>query len=187
MKGCINLDQTALDLHFFLFSAARREDYEGVSSITEITSHFVLKHCQTRWLCLDRVLVRIIEKFDNLKEYFLVKLPTFPGFKGKNRIRKSQKYQWIKNALTNPATKVYMSFVISVAHNFKEFVMPLQSAEPKIHIFHNKCTKLITDIALCFIDNSKIYDSKGTLLNTDELLKVIKNKENHKVSFKFLL
>ena len=126
-------------------------------------------------------------KFDNLKEYCLVKLPTLPGFKGKNGIRENKRYQQIKNALTNPATKVYMSFVINVAHNFKEFVMPLQSAEPKTHILHNKCTKLITDIALRFIDKSKIYDSKVTLLHTDELLKVIKNKENHKVSFKFSL
>ena len=140
-------------------------------------------HCQTRWLSLDRVLFRIIEQFDNLKEYFLVKLPTLPGYKDKNGIRESERYQKIKNALTNPATKVYMSFVINVAHNFKEFVMPLQSAEPKIHIFHNKCTKLITDIALRFIDK---YNSKGILLNTDELPKVIKYKENHKVSFKFL-
>ena len=116
-----------------------------------------------------------------------MKLPTLPGFKNKNRIRESERYQRIKNALTNPATKIYMSFVINVAHNFKEFVMFIQSAEPKIHIVHNKCTKLITDIALCFIDKSKIYDSKGTLLSTDELLKVIKNKGNHKVSFKFLL
>ena len=38
----------------------------------------------------------------------------------------------------------------------KEFVIPLQSAEPKIHILHNKYTKLITDIALRFIDKS--YD-----------------------------
>ena len=74
-----------------------------------------------------------------------------------------------------------MSFVINVAYNFKEFVKPLQTAEPKIHILHNKCTKLITDIALRFIDKSKIYNSKDTLLNSDELLKVIKNKENHKV------
>ena len=103
-------------------------------------------------------------------------------------MRKSERYQQIKNALTNPATKVYMTFVIiNVVHNFKEFVMPLQSAEPKMHILHNKCTELITDIALCFIDKSKIYDSKGTLLSTDELLKVTKNKGNHKVSFKFLL
>ena len=112
-----------------------------------------------------------------------MKLPTLPGFKNKNRIRESERYQRIKNALTNPATKIYMSFVINVAHNFKEFVMFIQSAEPKIHIVHNKCTKLITDIALCFIDK---YNSKGILLNTDELPKVIKYKENHKVSFKFL-
>ena len=116
-----------------------------------------------------------------------MKLPTLPRFKGKNGIRESKRYQRIKNALTNPVTKVYMSFVINVVHNFKEFMMLLQSAEPKIHILHYKCTKLITDIALRFIDKSKIYNSKGTLLNTDELLKVIKNKENHKVSFKFLL
>ena len=80
-----------------------------------------------------------------------------------------------------------MSFVTNVAHNFKEFVMPLQSAEAKIHILHNKCTKLIKDIALRFIGKSKIYDFKRTLLNTDELLKVIKNKENYKESLKFLL
>ena len=85
-------------------------------------------HCQTRWLNLDRVLVRIIKQFDNIKEYFLVKLPILPVFKGKNGIRESERYQWIKNALTNPETKVYMSFVINVANNFKESVIPLQRA-----------------------------------------------------------
>ena len=91
-----------------------------------------------------------------------MKLSTLPGFKGKSGIRETERYQQIKNALTNPATKVYMSFVINVAHNFKEFVMPLQSAEPKIHIFHNKCTKLVTGIALRFIDKSFIPCKRGT-------------------------
>ena len=173
LKDCINLDQISLDLYFLkTFSTARWEDYKGVSSITEITSHVVLKHCQTRWLSLDHVLIRIIEQFDNLKEDFLVKLPTLPGCKDKNRIRRSERYHRIKKALTNAATKVYMSFVVNVAHNFKEFVMPFKSAEPKIHILHNKCTKLITDIALHFIDKAKIYDSKVTLLDTDEYLKL---------------
>ena len=54
LKDCINLDQIVLDLHFLNnFSTARWEDYKGASSITEITSHVVLKHCQTRWLSLD--------------------------------------------------------------------------------------------------------------------------------------
>ena len=44
----------------------------GVSSITEVTFEFVLKHWQTLWLSLDCVLVRIMEQLENLKEYFLV-------------------------------------------------------------------------------------------------------------------
>ena len=42
----------------------------------------------------------------------------------------------------------------------------------------------------CFhmeLPKSKVHNSTGTSLNTDELRKVIKNKENQKVSFKFLL
>ena len=69
LKDYINLDQIALDLHCLKnFSTARWEDYKRVSSITEVTSHVVLKHCQTRWLSLDHVLIRIMEQFDNLKE-----------------------------------------------------------------------------------------------------------------------
>ena len=74
-----------------------------------------------------------------------------------------------------------MSFVINAAHYFKEFGMPLQLFKvlnPKYTFSIKKCTKLV---------KSKIYDSKGTLPNTGELLKVIKNKENHKLSFKFFL
>jgi hypothetical protein len=182
LRETINLDQIAIDTHFFFkLSAGRREDYQEVSSITEVTSHYVLKHCQTRWLSLDRVLVRIFEQFENLKEYFLIKLPTLPGFKGKNGIRETERYQRIKNSLTNPVTKAYMSFVINVAQNFKDFVIPLQNAEPKIHILHNKCTTLVTDIASRFMDKTKILNSNGTILRTEELLEVISNKDNHKV------
>ena len=36
---------------------------------------FVIKHCQTRWLSLDKVPLGIIEQQENLKEYFLKTLP----------------------------------------------------------------------------------------------------------------
>ena len=72
------------DLHFFFrLSAARREDYRGVSKSTDVTMHYVIKHCQTCWLCLDKMLVRFIGQYENLKEYFLKALPTLSGFKGK--------------------------------------------------------------------------------------------------------
>ena len=187
LKETINLDQIAIDLHFFFkHSAARREDYVSVSSITDVTSQFVLKHCQSRWLSLDRVLVRIVEQFKNLKEYFLVKLPSLPGFTGKNGIRETDRYQRIRKALTDPKTKIYMSFIINLAQNFKDFILPLQSVEPKIHLLYDKSTKLISDVALRFIDKEKIFNANGKLLPKDDLLQVIKDKENHKVSFQFV-
>ena len=79
-----------------------------------------------------------------------------------------------------------MSFIINFAQNFKDFMLPLQIVEPKIHLLYYKSTKLITDVALRFIDKEKIFNANGKLLPKDDLLQVIKDKENHKVSFQFV-
>ena len=87
LKDNVNVDQFAIDLHFFFkLSAARREDCRGVSELTDLTMHDVINHCQTCWLSLDKVLLRIIKQYKNLKEYFLKTLPMLPGFKGKNGV-----------------------------------------------------------------------------------------------------
>ena len=70
LKFVIDLDRFAIDLHFFFsLSTARREDFQGMSEITDV-------HCCTRWLSIDKVLVRIIEQYANIKEYFLVFCPS---------------------------------------------------------------------------------------------------------------
>ena len=93
LKDSIDLDEFGIYFHFFFkHSTARREDYEDVSSITEVTLHFVLRHCQWRLLSFDNVLVRIVEQFENLNEYFIVKLPTLPDFKGKNGIQNTERH-----------------------------------------------------------------------------------------------
>ena len=49
LKDNVNVDQCAIDLDFFFkLSAARREDYRGVSELTDVTTHYVIKYCQTR-------------------------------------------------------------------------------------------------------------------------------------------
>ena len=52
------------------YSAAQREDYVNIVSVTEITAHFLLRHCTIRWLTLDKVLVGIIEQYENLENIF---------------------------------------------------------------------------------------------------------------------
>ena len=76
LKPVIDLDQVATGLYFFFKrSAARREDYKLVETITEITTHYMKKHVESRWLSIDRSLVRILEQMENLKEYFLNEIP----------------------------------------------------------------------------------------------------------------
>ena len=49
----------------------------------DVTTHYVIKYCQTRWLSLDKVLVRNVEQYENLKEYFLKHCLRFRDLKGK--------------------------------------------------------------------------------------------------------
>ena len=75
-----------------------------------------------------------------------------PGFRGKNGVEQTERYQRIKSNLNNPEALAYMSFVLYTAQDFKNFVLPLQAEEPKIHILNTKCTGLVKDILLKFID-----------------------------------
>ena len=125
----VNVDQFAIHffaMHFcFNLPAVRREDYRGVSEATDVIMHYVMKHCQTRWLSVDKVLVRIIEQYENLKEYFLKTPPTLPGFKGKNEVNQTERYQRIRNVLTSKTALAYMSFIVHVSQDCNEFVVPL--------------------------------------------------------------
>ena len=120
LKDNVNVDQFAIDLHFFFkLSAARGEDYRGVSELTDVTTHFVIRYCQIRWLSLDKVLIRTIEQYKNLKEYFLKTQLTLPPYKGKNGANQTEHYKRIKNVLTSKTALAYVSFIVHVCQDFK--------------------------------------------------------------------
>ena len=71
LKPILDLDQVATDLHFFFKrSAADRTDYKIVENITEITKHYMKKHVESRWLSIDRSIVRTLEQMENLRVFF---------------------------------------------------------------------------------------------------------------------
>ena len=87
--------------------------------------HYVVKHCQTCWLSLDKVLGRIIEQYKNLKKYFSKTLPMLPRLKGKNGVNQTERNQRIKNVFASKTALAYMSFIVHMCQGFKEFVVPL--------------------------------------------------------------
>ena len=59
-KDIAELDQMAIDFHFFFKnSTSRREDFAKVTEITSILSSHLEKPC--------KVIVKLVEQFDNLK------------------------------------------------------------------------------------------------------------------------
>ena len=124
--------------------------------------------------------MRIIEQYENLKEYFLKTLPTLPGFKGKNGVNQTERYQRIKNVLTSKTALAYMSFIVHMCQDFKKFVVPLRSTEPKIHVLYVKCVKLVKDLLSRFVTNDS-FMKQTKLLPKEEIIQAINQEEKCKV------
>jgi len=160
----VDLDQFAVDLHsFFKFSAKRIEEYFDVEKFTEVYGQRMLRHVSTRWISLQDVLVRIMEQFTNLREYFLKFLPTQKGFNGKSGIAASERYIRIKNALTNKMLPSIAYSVIFIAQDYKAFTVALQSKQPMITCLFTKMQKLLKELLSKFVDDGAYLKSNKQL------------------------
>ena len=182
LKERINLDQFVIDLHFFFErSAARRQDFKTMSSITDVSVHYLLRHCESRWLSIEKVLVRIMEQFPNIKTYFLNELPKTAAFKGGKGVGNTKRYKRIADCLKDSSLMSFMAFVVFVAQDFKKFLVPLQTNAPMIHVLHSMEVKLVHSLMSKFITPKYITDEKTKkTFNAAELMKVdVSDKRKH--------
>ena len=135
-----DMDEFFHDIHFFKHSSARREDYASLEETTEVAAWYALQHSETRWLSMKYVAVRIMQQWKNLKEYFLKFLPQQSNFK--HAVATTARYKRICAGLQNPLSQAYISFCVFCAEAFEEFLVPLQSDEPKVHLLYPSMCKL---------------------------------------------
>lgn len=134
MKGLMKLnfrfDKLAQNLHFFFkLSSARRQDYALCELETDVEAHVMLRHVSS----LKYVLMRIIDHWENLSEYFLVFLPKQKSFD--REIFCTERYIAIETALKGgDVTKLYMSFAIYLAGIMQPFLLRFQLKKPVIHL-----------------------------------------------------
>ena len=161
IKAVLDIEQFLIDLHFFFkLSSARREDYKEIEDLTDVTTEFMLRYCSTRWLYIGKTVLRVMEQNENIKLYFLTKLPTLAGFKGKKGVGSTERYQCIKKMLNNDLLLPCMSFVVYASLIFKPFVLLFQKEEPMIHMLLPQMKKLIQDLLVKFVDQ-KVLKSKN--------------------------
>ena len=130
-----NVDEFALDIHFlFRLSAGRTVDYQKTSELTDIAAEYALKCSTTRRVTLRRVLLCLTDQYKNLKQYFLVFLPTTSTFNSTVQARAS--YGGTKKALDDTSTQQYLFLVFFFATDSEMFLTRFQSMKPVIHILY---------------------------------------------------
>lgn len=169
-----DIDSLFIDLHFFFkLSSARRKDYSSLHTLTGTMDKYAMKHAETRWLSMKFVAVRVVEQWDNLREYFLEFLPKHPSSKTAFRkIKETKRYQRIRDHLKDPITLAYIAFCAYSARDFESFLLPFQSEKPMIHLIYPQMVSLLRNLMVKFI-KIKYIDEKletGTLhtLNADD-------------------
>ena len=67
-----------------------------MENLTDVTAEYLLKYCSTRWLCIGKVVVRMMEPMENIKEYFLTFLPALKEFINKNGVGCTERYKGLR-------------------------------------------------------------------------------------------
>ena len=113
----------AFDLHeFFKYSKKKIGDYFSTDFITDLEPQHMIRHSETRWFSLQKVLMRIYEQLQNLKVYFLQTVTKHQSLKGKNGVGANERCLRIKNILTTKKLPAVMSAVIYVSQLFQPYI-----------------------------------------------------------------
>ena len=129
--------------------------------------------------------MRLIEQYDNLKEYFLTFLPTTSSFKA--NVEKSKRYERICESLIVDSTLCYLSFVAYFASDFESFLTKFQSLKPLIHILYEEMETLLWNVMAKFVKSKYLTNKKDgekCAVSANELLLVqtadknVKNLKN---------
>ena len=184
LKECVtDFDQLAIDFHFFFkYSAARREQYRKCEEITGLVIKMMERHCESRWLSLEKVLLKLWEQWENLHEYFINQVPTLPYFTGKKGVGQTARYGRIKSDLLNKEIPVAMAFLVYFAQDFKIFIKSFETSSPMIHLLFPRLMKLLRGVMGKFLKKD-VYLTNDVMKSVNDLYLIdLQDESNHLAS-----
>ena len=168
--------------YFFKLSPARRQDYKLMELFTAIEAKYALKHTSTQWLSMKNPVLRILEQWENINEYFLKYLPKQDNFN--SQIKSSSRYKRIVTFLKNPTSKAELCFIAFVAHDFEDYLSKMQTSEPMIHCMYQRISSLIFNLMKKFVTHAAItetVDGTSKAKQGSELVSVDLSKHKRKL------
>jgi len=100
----------------------------------------------------------LIEQYANLKDYFLVFLPTTSSVKAS--VQGTVRYARIKKALEDESTLQYLSFTAFFATDSEVFLTKFQLMKPRIHILYEEMEKLLWSTMSKFVKTKHLRSQK---------------------------
>ena len=111
----------------------------------------VINHVSTRWLSLEKCLVRTLMLWDSLESYFLSNFDLDDDPIENSSDEKPSRKKRLVNAFKQPVSKLYAMFVQSVIPIFDSFNTFLQADEPLIHTLYHSSLRLYRSLVSIFI------------------------------------
>lgn len=176
-----DFDGCAADLHFFFkHSSARRMDFQLMELITEIEAEYMLRHVSSRWLSLKKVKNRILDQWQNLREYFLQFLPSQKHFS--KDVETTDRYQRIRKILNSGTSKLYLSFAVYIADILENFIIPFQCSKPMIQVLYPAIGDLFFKLMDNFVKPKVLTTSSNEKKDAQALGVVDINKQENLLS-----
>ena len=159
-----DIENFVSDTNFFFKSASRREDYDLMTTFTEIETKYAMKHVRSRWLSIKKPVLRILDQYDNLNEYFLKFLPKDKIFT--SQIKTNPRYVRIVDFLKKPTSKAELCFIAFVSTEFEGYLTAMQANKPLIHTMHERISTLVYNLMKKFVAEKAITESVDGKLRT---------------------
>ena len=155
----IKVDELLVDVYYhFHHSVKRVTSLKEFADFCSTEYKSILKHVETRWLPLTKVIQRILDMWEPLCSYFT----SHPD------VEKAGKVKTISKLLNDPFTKVWFHFLSSTLVIFNKFNVYFQTARTStIHKLHGESLRLLKTILSFFIDPKVIRASSEDLTVID--------------------
>ena len=125
--------------------------------ITEIEAKFALRHVIARWLSMKYPVLRLLEQWENINEYFLKYIPTTDNYK--KLIKTNARYERIIVFLRKSTSKADLCFIAFVSHDFEEFLTKMQSNKLMVQLLFEMMSSLLYNLMTKFVSHSAITTS----------------------------
>ena len=140
----LKIDELLIDIYYhFHHSVKRVTSFKEFADFCTTEYRSILKHVETRWLSLTKVIQRTLHMWEPLCSYFT----SHPD------VEKPGKVKNISKLLNDPITKIWFHFLSYILAIFNKFNVFFQTAKTStIHKLHGETLRLLKTVLSFFID-----------------------------------